>query len=58
MQLKPCPFCARTDLLGFEPGDNRFLTVKCRACGCSGPVRTALTPDEAAARWNHRPLVK
>lgn len=54
--LLPCPFCWRTDLLGFEPtAEGGFLAVKCRACGTHGPAKNAENEAEAAAHWNHRP---
>lgn len=53
--LLPCPFCGRTDLLGFEStGEAGFLAVKCRACGTHGPAKLSMHEHEAAAHWNNR----
>lgn len=58
----PCPFCARTDLLGIEPHpESGFLCIRCRACGGSGPAGRSGHGDpmgghEATAHWNRRAL--
>jgi Lar family restriction alleviation protein len=54
-ELKPCPFCGRTELLGFEPyPESGFIGVRCRYCGCIGPAKLSETEKEAAAHWNER----
>jgi Lar family restriction alleviation protein len=60
--LLPCPFCGRSDLLGFEPRpESGFMGVRCRACGAIGPGGRATEGEttaqaEAAAHWNRRVL--
>jgi Lar family restriction alleviation protein len=56
MELKPCPFCGRTDLLGFEPYPDLsgFISVRCRACGCIGPSKLSDTKSESISLWNSR----
>lgn len=57
-ELRPCPFCGRTDLLGFEPRpDSHFVGVRCRACGCIGPSKLALDESESTAHWNNQKRV-
>lgn len=54
-KLKPCPFCGRNDLLGFEPHpESGFISVRCRYCGCIGPAKLSETENESAANWNKR----
>ena len=67
IEIKPCPFCGRTNI-GVGPGDSfRWMLAYCRECGAqSGEVRVqtlgAGTPEEwnAAGRkaaieeWNTR----
>lgn len=59
-ELKPCPFCGRIDLLGFEPyPGSGFLGVRCRACGCIGKAGRGIVGEstaetEAAAHWNNQ----
>lgn len=51
----PCPFCGRSDVLGIEPHpEGRFLSVRCRVCGCIGPARRAESEREAVNAWMHR----
>jgi Lar family restriction alleviation protein len=64
VELKPCPFCGRTDTL--DPNDNfggdRPYAVVCgledsqerEACNYVGPE--GATKAEAIAKWNTRPL--
>ncbi len=55
IELMPCPFCGRSDLLSFEPyPEDGFIGVRCRACGCIGPAKASETEAEAAAHWNAR----
>ncbi|MDV5861341.1 Lar family restriction alleviation protein [Pseudomonas mendocina] len=54
-ELKPCPFCGTSDLLGFEPSyEGGWTIVKCRKCGCSGPTGRSESEHDAIAWWNAR----
>lgn len=54
-ELKPCPFCGTSDLLGFEPSpEGGWTVVKCRKCGASGSTGRASSEQEATAWWNRR----
>lgn len=56
-EIKPlsCPFCGRSDLLGFESHpENGFIGVRCRACGRIGPAGRSESEREASINWNNR----
>ena len=54
-ELKPCPFCGDSDLLGFEPSNEGGWTiVRCRGCGASGSTGRSTSEWEAAAYLNRR----
>lgn len=54
-ELKPCPFCGSSELLGFETShEGGWTIVKCRKCGCSGSTGLSTSEQEAAAFWNRR----
>ena len=54
-ELKPCPFCGDSELLGFEPSNEGGWTiVRCRRCGASGSTGRSTSEWEAAAYWNRR----
>jgi Lar family restriction alleviation protein len=50
--LKPCPFCASTNLVFYEHVFAREFAVACNRCGAEGPKRPA--HPEAARLWNGR----
>lgn len=54
-KLLPCPFCARKDLLGIKSHpESKFLSIRCRACGCIGPANRAESVQEAIGAWMRR----
>lgn len=66
-ELKPCPFCASSDLhVGEFDGpleDGMTVYVRCLSCGATvegegvhpeDETRQAWARQEAAARWNRR----
>ena len=56
-ELKPCPFCGTSELLGFEPShEGGWTVVKCRKCGCSGSTGRSTSEPEAVAWWNRRAI--
>ena len=55
--LRPCPFCANTNLtvarLGYER--KQFVVVTCSECGAIGPRANATDPQgHAEFLWNQR----
>jgi Lar family restriction alleviation protein len=56
--LLPCPFCGRSDLLGFEFVENGFTAVSCRACGARNGGNRAETNKDASLYWNRRAAVE
>jgi Lar family restriction alleviation protein len=59
IELKPCPFCGRTDLhieTDSEPTSTVNVFCDNPDCEASGP-NSATTADEAAQKWNGRVCV-
>lgn len=50
--LLPCPFCGATPVPGKRGLGGQHL-VHCPSCHADGPP--ARTPQDAAAKYNHRP---
>ena len=53
-ELKPCPFCGKTDTV--HCFTNPFCSVTCVPSegGCGGSTSLFFTEDEAVTAWNSR----
>lgn len=52
--LKPCPFCAGSDVHLRHHQANQMSWVSCVGCGLEAPSETGMNDDEAVAYWNRR----
>jgi Lar family restriction alleviation protein len=56
-ELKPCPFCSKSDVttqLTEDPGYESLWSVYCRDCGAEG--ESSSTKSHAVKMWNTRPI--
>lgn len=61
-EIKPCPFCGKTDTTYVEGATFRWMAVQCNYCGAqSGEVRVSLantTVEKAAEAAQRRALIE
>ncbi len=61
-EIKPCPFCGKTDTAYVEGETFRWMAVQCNYCGAqSGEVRVTTTRgniEQAAASAQRRAMIE